>query len=45
LEADGIAAVSAFVSDVRDGAFPNDGESYHLADDVADMLGLYAGSH
>ena len=43
LEADGVAAVAAFVSDVRDGGFPSDGESYHLTDDVADVLGLYAG--
>ena len=45
LEADGVAAVAAFVTDVRDGSFPSDGESYHLTDDVADVLGLYAGSH
>ena len=44
LEADGVAAVAAFVSDVRDGRFPSDGESYHLTDDVADVLGLYASS-
>jgi 3-methyl-2-oxobutanoate hydroxymethyltransferase len=42
LEADGIAAVAAFAADVRDGRFPNDDESYHLTDDVADVLGLYA---
>jgi 3-methyl-2-oxobutanoate hydroxymethyltransferase len=45
LEGDGVAAVAAFASDVRDGSFPSDGESYHLTDDVADVLGLYAGSH
>jgi 3-methyl-2-oxobutanoate hydroxymethyltransferase len=42
LEADGVAAVATFASDVREGRFPNDNESYHLSDDVADVLGLYA---
>ncbi len=42
LEADGVAAVAAFAADVRGGRFPNDDESYHLSDDVADVLGLYA---
>ena len=42
LEADGVAAVATFASDVREGRFPNDDESYHLSDDVADVLGLYA---
>lgn len=41
LKADGIAALDAFVADVRSGAFPNDGESYHIADDQAEALGLY----
>jgi hypothetical protein len=30
--------------DVRTGAFPSDAESYHLADDVAELLGLYGSS-
>ena len=42
LEADGVAAVATFASDVREGRFPNDDESYHLSDDVAEVLGLYA---
>jgi 3-methyl-2-oxobutanoate hydroxymethyltransferase len=42
LEAAGVAAVAAFAADVRDGRFPNDDESYHLSDDVAEVLGLYA---
>jgi 3-methyl-2-oxobutanoate hydroxymethyltransferase len=45
LEEAGVAAVAAFVDDVRGGTFPNDGESYHLTDEVADVLGLYASSH
>jgi len=42
LEAAGVEAVAAFASDVRAGRFPNDDESYHLSDDVAEVLGLYA---
>ncbi len=42
LEADGVAAVATFASDVRERRFPNDDESYHLSDDVAEVLGLYA---
>jgi 3-methyl-2-oxobutanoate hydroxymethyltransferase len=41
LKGDGIAALDAFVADVRTGAFPNDDESYHIADDEAEALGLY----
>jgi 3-methyl-2-oxobutanoate hydroxymethyltransferase len=41
LKADGIAAIEAYVSDVRSGAFPNDAESYHLADEQAEAIGLY----
>ena len=41
LKQDGIAALDAYVADVRSGAFPNDDESYHLADDQAEALGLY----
>ena len=40
---DGVAALTAFAEDVRSGAFPSEEESYHLADDVAEALGLYAG--
>ena len=43
-KADAVAAISAYADDVRSGAFPNDAESYHLADDVAELLGLYGGS-
>ncbi|MDQ6724826.1 MAG: 3-methyl-2-oxobutanoate hydroxymethyltransferase [Actinomycetota bacterium] len=38
LKADAIAAVAAYADDVRDGSFPSDAESYHLADDVAASL-------
>lgn len=41
LKADGIAALDAYVGDVRAGAFPNDQESYHMADTEAEALGLY----
>ena len=43
LKADAVAAMSAYADDVRSGAFPDDSESYHLADDVAELLGLYGG--
>ena len=43
LKADGIAALSAFAGDVRARRFPADAESYHLAGDVAETLGLYGG--
>ena len=43
LKDDAVAAMSAYADDVRSGAFPNDDESYHLADDVAELLGLYGG--
>lgn len=38
---DAIAALDAFVADVRSGDFPNDDESYHIADAEAEALGLY----
>jgi len=41
LKADSIAGINAYVSDVRSGAFPDDSECYHLADDQAEALGLY----
>jgi 3-methyl-2-oxobutanoate hydroxymethyltransferase len=43
LKADGTAALSAFADDVRARRFPADAESYHLAGDVAETLGLYGG--
>lgn len=36
-----IDALSEYARDVRSGAFPNDEESYHLADDQAEAFGLY----
>ncbi|MGH2684279.1 MAG: 3-methyl-2-oxobutanoate hydroxymethyltransferase, partial [Actinomycetota bacterium] len=41
LKADGVDALAAFADDVRSRRFPNDDESYHLVDEVADALGLY----
>ena len=41
LKRDGVAAVSAFAEDVRQGRFPADDESYHLPAAVAETLGLY----
>ena len=41
LKADAVAALAEFAGDVRAGRFPSDGESYHLSDDVARVLGLY----
>ncbi len=35
------ACVAEYASDVRSGRFPGPAESYHLADDVAEALGLY----
>ncbi len=40
LEADATAAVRAFAEDVRNGRFPSADETYHLADEVAEALGL-----
>lgn len=44
LKADGIAAIGDYVADVRSGAFPDDSECYHIADDQAEALGLYGSS-
>ena len=44
LKGDAVAAVAAYADDVRAGRFPSDTESYHLADDVAEALGLYGGA-
>ena len=43
LKADGIAGISAYVADVRSGSFPDDSESFHIADDQVEALGLYGG--
>ena len=43
LRAAGIDAVAAFAADVRSGAFPSDGESYHVTEAVAEELALYGG--
>lgn len=42
LRAAGVAAVAAYADDVRRGAFPSAAESYHLSDEVAEELRLYA---
>ena len=44
LKVDATKAVSEFAQDVREGRFPDATESYHLSDDVAEVLGLY-GAH
>ncbi|NNE74471.1 MAG: 3-methyl-2-oxobutanoate hydroxymethyltransferase [Acidimicrobiales bacterium] len=41
LKSASVDAVAQYADDVRSGAFPNDAESYHMADDEADALGLY----
>lgn len=41
LKADAVAAMATYADDVRARRFPADAESYHLADDVAEALGLY----
>lgn len=41
IKADSVAAISAYATDVRSGAFPTQAESYHLAAGVAETLGLY----
>jgi 3-methyl-2-oxobutanoate hydroxymethyltransferase len=40
LKDDAVAAMAAYVADVRTGRFPSDAESYHLAADVARALGV-----
>ena len=42
LKADAVDAMTRFADDVRARRFPDDSESYHLADDVAEVLGLYS---
>jgi len=41
LKSASIAGITAYVDDVRSGAFPDDSECYHIADDQAEALGLY----
>lgn len=41
LKSETVSALSSYAADVRSGAFPDDGESYHLADDQAEAFGLY----
>ncbi len=41
LKDDAVAAIAAYAEDVRTGAFPNDDESYHVSDEVAESLELY----
>ena len=36
-----VEAIRAYAADVRSGAFPNDDESYHMADEEAEQLHLY----
>jgi len=45
LKADTISALDAYVADVRSGSFPNDDESYHIADDEAEAITLYGKQH
>jgi 3-methyl-2-oxobutanoate hydroxymethyltransferase len=44
LKADAVEAVARYADDVRAGRFPSDGESYHLSEETARVLGLYGGS-
>jgi 3-methyl-2-oxobutanoate hydroxymethyltransferase len=41
LKADATTAVARYAEDVRAGRFPSSEETYHLADDVAEAIGLY----
>jgi 3-methyl-2-oxobutanoate hydroxymethyltransferase len=41
LKADATAAVARYAEDVRTGRFPASDETYHVADDVAEAIGLY----
>jgi 3-methyl-2-oxobutanoate hydroxymethyltransferase len=43
LKADATTAMRAFADDVRAGRFPSEKESYHLTDEVKEVLGLYGG--
>ncbi len=41
VKATSVAALQGYAADVRSGAFPDDSESYHLAAEAAETLGLY----
>jgi len=41
LKSDGIEALERYCSDVRDGSFPGEAESYSISDEEAEALGLY----
>ena len=41
LKADAVQAMAQFADDVRTHRFPSDDESYHVSDEVAEVLGLY----
>ncbi len=43
LELTATDAVREFVADVREGRFPSSAETYHVADQLAESLGLYGG--
>ena len=44
LETMATTAISDFVADVREGRFPSSAETYHMADQMAEGLGLYGGT-
>lgn len=44
LELDATRAAERFVADVREGRFPSSAETYHMADQMAEGLGLYGAS-
>lgn len=44
LETAATDAVARFVADVREGRFPSSAETYHMADQMAEGLGLYGGT-
>lgn len=41
LKAAGVEALAAYAADVRSRRFPSDQESYHLSEEVAELLALY----
>jgi 3-methyl-2-oxobutanoate hydroxymethyltransferase len=43
LRADAVEALRAFAEDVRAGTFPDDSETYHVTETVAEELALYGG--
>ena len=38
---EGVSALSEFISDVRNGSFPSEDESYFLSSETSEELGLY----